>query len=328
MLIDLKTPGLGYRISPTHLRPGPGGNLLQAGYGQTTYDFLATPDAPRVDLAVNTVAYYPFPLTDGSPGWLSEPVWGGNPGVSAAAPGAGDTADRPDPNNPSWMLGLLPGRAVIGEPAEVRAASPAYAFGSFVVEHDGKIPHGIAVKDGEPTTGTDPAHARTAVGVSHGGRVVILVVADGYHPGVSEGLSASDTGKVLRAAGAVRGMFLDGGGSSTLVARDPAGRPALLNRPAGLLNIPGTLRPVAANLGFTNLRRGDDPLPAIDDWRAAWTTDVSARWLNWYRVRKPAVLPYLLASAAALAGFLGYSVWRRRRSSTGRPEPAREGVPT
>jgi hypothetical protein len=120
--IDLLTPGLDYRVSDVQYRPGPLSDRMQVGLAQTTRDFLASHgDAPRVDLAVNTVAYWPFPAFDDSPVYLSEPVWMG-----------GDTAREPEAG--SRMLGLLPGRALIGKAAEVRAARPLLAFGSFFGE--------------------------------------------------------------------------------------------------------------------------------------------------------------------------------------------------
>jgi hypothetical protein len=295
--VDLRTPGLGYAASEVHYLPGPGGDPVQAAYAQTTLAFLEKHGGePRVDLAFNTVAYYVYPAYGGSPVYLSEPVW------------VGDDNKR-DPVPGSWMLGLLPGRAVLGEPAKVRSAHPLHAFGSF--HGDGQPGDGIAVKDGVPGGGTEAEHARTVVGAAEDGRVLIVLVADGYNPGVSIGLSQKDSGVVLAAAGARDGIFLDGGGSSTLVGRDD-GKAAVLNRPAGLQTTPGTLRYVAANFGFTGLRRTEDPLPALANWKApalevAWKDTVT--WARVYPLRAT------LAGAGIVAvlGVGGFWVWRRRR---------------
>src|SRR5262249_18709109 len=147
--IDLRTPGLGYQMTPVFSTKGFGGRIQQASAAQTTVSFLERySNSPRVELAVNTVAFYPFPALAGDRVFLSEPVWQGS-----------DDDWPPDPT--SLMLGLLPGRALIGEPDVVRAARPAYAVGSFL--DAGVIPSGIAVRGGMAATFTkkDKPHGRT-----------------------------------------------------------------------------------------------------------------------------------------------------------------------
>jgi hypothetical protein len=296
--IDLQTPGLGFEVTPVHYRKGPGGYPIQAAFAQTTVDFLQQHGAPpRVDLAVNTVAYWPCPAYDGLPVFLSEPVWQG-----------GDNQRDPKPG--ALMLGLLPGRAVIGEADEVRAVQPLVAFGSFL--ETGEALAGIAVRNGRAMTFADQEpHGRTMAAVSQDGRVLILVLVDGYHPHVSMGLSLGEAAQVLQAAGAYQGIFLDGGGSATLVGRDDDSRPVLFNRPAGLLNTPGTLRYIAVSLGFTNLRRTGELLPAVEDWQASSPVRVFAETITWARV-------YPLRAAWALSGLilgacLLIGLWLRRR---------------
>jgi Phosphodiester glycosidase len=262
-------------------------------------DFLeGCGDEPRVDLAVNTVAYFPFPALAGRRLFLSEPVWQGKDNGWDPAPGA-------------RMLGLLSGRALIDEPAAVRTAGPAHAFGSFL--DAGVIPGGNAVRDGRAATFVekDEPHARTLAGLSADGRVLILLVADGYHPGVSIGLNMTDASAALRAGGAYQGIFLDGGGSSALVGRGDDGRAVLFNRPAGMLNIPGTLRYIAVNLGFTNLRRSAEPLPAVADWQAPWYVVLYAKVVTWMRIHP--VQTGLCVAAGILGTGLLVRRWRRRR---------------
>jgi hypothetical protein len=293
--VDLRTPGLGYSASPVHYRTGPAGVPVQAAHAQTTVDFLRHTGGPPVDLAVNTVAYWPFPATDGMPVFLSEPVWQG-----------GD--DGRDPVAGTLMLGLLPGRAVLGEPAAVREARPQVAFGSF--HGDERPEESVLVRGGEPVRHGGSAHGRTAAGIDVDGRVLLLLVADGYNPGVSEGLSPGDAAGVLAAAGAHTAVLLDGGGSSTLVGRGPGGTPVVVNRPAGLQRRPGTLRSVAVNLGLTGLRRGDDPLPALAEWEAPFHVRTWEQIVLQFRVRP--VRATVIASAAVAVLVLVTVLLRRR----------------
>jgi hypothetical protein len=205
---------------------------------------------------------------------------------------------------------------VIETPLVVRMARPVCAFGGF---KDGeKIWHEVAVRDGQAVgQGADP-HGKTAAGVSADGRVLVLLVADNYNPGVSIGLSAEDAGQVLVAAGAYRAVFLDGGGSCTLVGRDADGTAAVLNRPAGLQNRPGTLRYVGHNLGLTGLRRTSEPLPVLADWEAPVLVRVWNEAVVWGRAYpwRAALLGVIVG--AALLGLV--RVWWRRHRH-GRPEP-------
>jgi hypothetical protein len=107
----------------------------------------------------------------------------------------------------------------------------------------------------------------------------------------------------------------------------------VLNRPAGLQQVPGTLRYVAVNLGFTNLRRTPDPLPAIPDWEAPAAAQAWAKLVAWARSypRKAT----LLFGGLMLTAVLPAAGWLRRRwdrsypaASPGSPiQPASE-VPT
>ncbi len=75
---------------------------------------------------------------------------------------------------------------------------------------------------------------RTAVGIRGDGRL-LLVVVDGRQPGYSEGMSLRELADFFLAAGATQALNLDGGGSSTLVARTAttaSGSFAIVNRPS------------------------------------------------------------------------------------------------
>ncbi|MFJ4754429.1 phosphodiester glycosidase family protein [Streptomyces sp. NPDC088763] len=99
---------------------------------------------------------------------------------------------------------------------------------------------------GRPSPGLDDrtSAVRTAVGVADGGRRVLLLALDGA-PAYRTGLTVAEVAAVMRGLGAVHAFSLDGGGSSTLVARAP-GAPAVSvrNHPSD-----GAERPVANGIG-------------------------------------------------------------------------------
>ncbi|MEU8651732.1 phosphodiester glycosidase family protein [Streptomyces sp. NPDC048737] len=75
---------------------------------------------------------------------------------------------------------------------------------------------------GRPSTGLDTrtSAVRTAVGIANGGRRVLLFAVDGA-PAYRGGLTIAEVAAALGDLGATEGFSLDGGGSSTLVAREP-----------------------------------------------------------------------------------------------------------
>jgi hypothetical protein len=103
----------------------------------------------------------------------------------------------------------------------------------------GKIPAGLDDTQIEP---------RTAVGVSHNGRFVYLIVVDGRQPFYSAGATFLELAELLKELGAFYAMSLDGGGSSTMAMRGRNGEPVLLNSPIDNY-IPMRERPVANHLG-------------------------------------------------------------------------------
>ncbi|WP_432136949.1 MULTISPECIES: phosphodiester glycosidase family protein [unclassified Streptomyces] len=99
---------------------------------------------------------------------------------------------------------------------------------------------------GRPLPGVDgtTSAVRTAVGIADGGRRVLLLALDGA-PAHRFGLTIAEVADVLRGLGATEGFSLDGGGSSTLVARPPgADSVTVRNHPAG-----GVERPVPNGIG-------------------------------------------------------------------------------
>lgn len=94
----------------------------------------------------------------------------------------------------------------------------------------------VLVRDGAPvyqaneaftTSQLAPRAPRSAIGQRADGSI-LLVTTDGRQPGYSVGMTNFELALALVRLGAVRGMALDGGGSSTLAFEG-----TLLNRPAG-----------------------------------------------------------------------------------------------
>lgn len=79
----------------------------------------------------------------------------------------------------------------------------------------------LLVDDGvqQPFTDTEPA-ARTAIGLSEDGRTMYLVSLDGKQAH-SRGMTLGEFAELMADLGAYDALNIDGGGSSTLVVRDP-----------------------------------------------------------------------------------------------------------
>ncbi|TDC76015.1 phosphodiester glycosidase family protein [Actinomadura sp. 7K507] len=109
------------------------------------------------------------------------------------------------------------------------------------------------LRDGEPLDGVSPRgpEPRTAAGVSRDGRRMFLVVADGRSDR-SGGVTLAELASLLDKAGADAAVNLDGGGSSTFVARGRGEESVTVrNEPSD-----GTERAVANGIGvFAAARR-------------------------------------------------------------------------
>lgn len=108
------------------------------------------------------------------------------------------------------LRGLAPGDPVVVE-HRLSAASgvpPRTAVGGSPV-----------LRDGAAVPGLDPVvrEPRSAAGITAEGRLILLT-ADGRES-TSVGITLAETAEQLRRAGAVHGINLDGGGSSTMVFR-------------------------------------------------------------------------------------------------------------
>ncbi len=98
----------------------------------------------------------------------------------------------------------------------------------------------LLVKDGKvnismPTTSTfaNLRSPRTAIAVDATGKRVFLVTVDGRQSGYSNGTNLQDLASYLISKGATAAINLDGGGSTTMVVRQPYSfSPILVNRPS------------------------------------------------------------------------------------------------
>ncbi|WP_245641924.1 phosphodiester glycosidase family protein [Nonomuraea candida] len=79
----------------------------------------------------------------------------------------------------------------------------------------------VLVKDGVVQNSADPAaHPRTAVGFSADGRKMYLLTVDGRQAD-SRGVTLNELAAMMADLGAANALNLDGGGSSTMLAREP-----------------------------------------------------------------------------------------------------------
>ena len=105
---------------------------------------------------------------------------------------------------------------------------------------------------------------RTAIGIDKSGKQLTLLVVDGRRENFSVGMTAAQVGEELVGLGCWDALMLDGGGSSTLVMRDPGDQTVhLMNHPSDGHDLPMDLsveRPVADVFGVM-LRDGPTTKP-------------------------------------------------------------------
>jgi hypothetical protein len=154
-------------------------------------------------------------------------------------------------------------RLRVGQKARVeyglnRRATRVAVGGNVVVLRDGKV---LAPNDEE-------MHPRTAIGIDRDTDKIIVIAVDGrqWH---SRGLTMKETGALLKRMGAEDGLNLDGGGSSTMMAREAGESLGVVNAPSD-----GSLRPVPNGLGFSFAEGSGrlrglrvEPLADLDDSR-------------------------------------------------------------
>ncbi|WP_227355398.1 phosphodiester glycosidase family protein [Haladaptatus salinisoli] len=190
---------------------------------------------------------------------LYTPLWGdaARPGTVEVLVRDGVVASEPSPVGD----GAIPGgaSALVGRGAGADALS-ALSKGdpvsiNYAPRTDADSPLRAAVgggtrllRDGELLAGLDDdrLEPRTAAGVSADGTTLYLLVVDGRQRD-SRGATLRELGEAMREFGASDALNLDGGGSSTVVAREPGEAGVRVrNDPSD-----GSERPVSNGLGLT-----------------------------------------------------------------------------
>ncbi|MEJ3749643.1 phosphodiester glycosidase family protein [Actinomycetes bacterium KLBMP 9797] len=155
---------------------------------------------------------------DGATAVTEVVLTGGTVAEVRAAAGTG-----PIPAGTTILLGRDAGAAALaalrpGDAVDV-AYAPKPSDGSTLKAAAGG--RQVLVKDGVPQDiGDVQPEPRTAVGFSADGRRMYLVTVDGRQAD-SRGVTLTELGRLMAELGAHNALNLDGGGSSTLVAREP-----------------------------------------------------------------------------------------------------------
>lgn len=230
--IDLDDPDIGFVVTP----PSPTDGRRVAA--RTTSQFLETTGAA---VAINGGGF--------SPWYAHGPLWyyphaGDGVDPSGLVISRGRSYSRDRPGRPAICI-TRDNRVSLGGPA-----TDAYnAVAGFC----------MVLKDGRPAPGSDEREdspqPRTAAALDAAGRRLMLFVIDGRQPNYSEGATLAELAEIIAARGGRTALNLDGGGSSTLVARGPEGRAVVLNSPIHGRVPPGRERPVATHLGVYAARR-------------------------------------------------------------------------
>lgn len=234
----------GRRLAPAVPGSDPGDVLAVDGGGTPRLDRLtldaSVTAADGTSLPIRTLNAYAVPV--GGIGLLT-PDWNGDRNATLCgsdtdrdAPCAADRVEvvvrdgavaevRPPGTGP-----VADGEQVLVGRDEGAAALRGLAPGDPVgIEHRLAAASGVApqtavggspvLRDGAPVPGLDAAvrEPRSAAGITAEGRLILLT-ADGRES-TSVGVTLAETAEQLRRAGAVHGVNLDGGGSSTMVFR-------------------------------------------------------------------------------------------------------------
>jgi exopolysaccharide biosynthesis protein len=249
--IDLTDPSVDLEVARGGEDPdGP-------GQWQTTLDEPADIAArERFDIAINGDFFAVEDVVDPATGKKRGYHEGQKALVIGPAMTDGTQWARAEKPRPALIINAAR-RGIIAEPKQLPRDAQQAIAGSHIV-----------IKDGRKTTLPDTPfstsrHPRTAVGTADGGRTLVLVVVDGRRPGVSVGMTLAELADLMLKLGCEHALNLDGGGSSTLVMRNPElNQLQVINQPSG-----GKQRAVANVLGVRLVEQEEPRSPATSPKR-------------------------------------------------------------
>jgi exopolysaccharide biosynthesis protein len=159
--------------------------------------------------------------TDTSPAGVPIPIEGA---VLVAGP-------ESDPSTRAALLSLHPGDTVTVDRALSRPHLRTVVGGWPIIVRDSAV---TRAADSAGANFAPVRHPRTAVGLAHDGRELILVVVDGRQKPYSDGMTLRELAELFRSLGANEALNLDGGGSSAFVLADSTAPNGIrvLNRPS------------------------------------------------------------------------------------------------
>ena len=112
----------------------------------------------------------------------------------------------------------------------------------------------LLLMHGRNTATSKDLAPRTAIGIDRAGKQLTMFVVDGRRDDYSVGMTGTQVADELLKLGCFDALMLDGGGSSTMVMRDPDGKTfRLMNHPSDGHELPLDLsieRPVADSVGI------------------------------------------------------------------------------
>ncbi|MGA5898906.1 phosphodiester glycosidase family protein [Streptomyces venetus] len=150
-------------------------------------------------------------------------------------------ADTPGSGRISEGTTVLVGREAGAQQLRKLSTGDAVEVEHRLVAAGNGVPYRLALggypvlTGGRPLPGLDDTTSavRTAVGIADGGRRMLLLALDGA-PAYRSGLTIAEVAAAMRRLGSEDAFSLDGGGSSTLVARKPGTKSvSVRNHPSG-----------------------------------------------------------------------------------------------
>lgn len=237
LAVDLTTPGLRLVVSPDGVQNGNQADVQ--AIARTTSQFLQD---SGVQIATNGSFFYPF--RENTP-WDYGPQTGDvvNPVGLAIANGT-TYAPPQDRWHPVCFLSDAGQSQTQISPTSTCPDSTTAAIAGFPLLIMNGQPQPIL----DPPYNADDPYPRSVIATNEEGDRLWLIAIDGKQPFYSDGATLAEATAVAMRLGASAALNLDGGGSTTLVAAQPAG-PTLLNAPIHT-KLPMRERAIANHIGI------------------------------------------------------------------------------